>query len=399
MKADRITSKKGHERHYLMHVAAYVTAVGTAGAEVLDMKSGTRLALTLGLFALFTAILVVTLHVVYMRKQGPFLISVVALSIIDFAVMLVGASPQYGAVLFFVVCTIVAMRMSLTIALIWNGAAVLGFLASMIIRGEQYWGSGVLTFGAGFFAFVAFTYAYRKSQQARAESEHLLEELASAQGRLRDLAIMEERQRLAREMHDAVGHRLTVSAVLLEGAARLIATEPERATRMVATSREQVREGLAELRAAVTALREDMSEGQGLREVLAALVDVYSQATDARVTLSVAPELIEPDPERKMVLIRTAQEALTNVQKHSGATRVDVTLQQANNAYVLSCSDNGRGVPRESALGESRGSGFGLGNLKTRAASFGGIVVLEPGPDGGAVLRLTLPGGGATSYD
>ena len=93
----------------------------------------------------------------------------------------------------------------------------------------------MLSFGVGFFAFIAFSIAFRRSLQARAESEQLLAELTSAQGRLRDIAVMEERQRLAREMHDAVGHRLTAAAVLLEGAARLIRTEPARATRMVET--------------------------------------------------------------------------------------------------------------------------------------------------------------------
>ena len=281
--------RKSSEKHVLMHIAAYVTTLGTAGAEILDMKSGRLLALTLILFAVFAVGLVVTLRVVYARRKAPFLIATISLSVIDFGVMLVGASPQYGAVLFFIICTIVAMRLSLQASIVWSAAAIVAFLASMIIRGEQYWGSNVLTFGAGFFAFVAFSVAYRQSQRARAESQHLLEELTSAQGRLRDLAVLEERQRLAREMHDAVGHRLTASAVLLEGAGRLIATEPDRATRMVATSREQVREGLAELRAAVTALREDMSAGQRLADVLAALVDVYSQATDARVTFHDGP--------------------------------------------------------------------------------------------------------------
>ena len=70
----------------------------------------------------------------------------------------------------------------------------------------------LLSFGAGFFAFIAFSVAFRRSLQARAESQQLLAELMSAQGRLRDMAVMEERQRLAREMHDAVGHRLTAAA-------------------------------------------------------------------------------------------------------------------------------------------------------------------------------------------
>jgi signal transduction histidine kinase len=158
---------------------------------------------------------------------------------------------------------------------------------------------------------------------------------------------------------------------------------------MVATSREQVREGLAELRAAVTALHEGSSSTQGLGEVLRALVEVYSQATDARVTLDLPTDLPEPDAERKMVLVRTAQEALTNVQKHAEATRVDMDVRLRDGSYVLTCTDNGRGSPSSSP-----GSGFGLGNLRTRAAVFGGQVSLQPGTGGGTVLRLELPAGG-----
>jgi two-component system, NarL family, sensor histidine kinase UhpB len=161
---------------------------------------------------------------------------------------------------------------------------------------------------------------------------------------------------------------------------------------MVETSRAQVRQGLDELRAAVSALRADTQPAQSLSDVLSALVEVFAQGAEPKVTLDIQPGLAEPDPDRKLVIIRAAQEALTNVQKHAAATRVELALRVEENTYVLRCRDNGRGITAASGTVTAPGvSGFGLGNLRTRAAAFGGHGELEAVPDGGAALRLTLP--------
>jgi signal transduction histidine kinase len=381
-------------RHRLLHAAAYVNAVGVAVAEVLDLGRSPRLVPTLALLACFMVMLFATLQFVYWRRKGPFIASAIVLSGLAAGVMLTGAGTHYGAILFFIVCALPSMRFSPPAALAWDGLAVACLAGCTFLRHETVWASTLLGFGAGYVAFTAFALSIRQAQQARAESQHLLAQLTAAQGRMRDLAVLEERQRLAREMHDAVGHRLTASAVLLEGAARLIPTDPERAARMVSTSRDQVREGLSELRAAVTALREEEAQGSGLAEVLRALVDVSALATDARVSLALPDGVEEPDPERKMVIIRTAQEALTNAQKHAAASRVELRLERRPGAWVLTCADDGRGPGVE----RGAGGGFGLGSLGSRAASFGGSVSLQPGPAGGAVLTLTLPSGTGAAH-
>ena len=105
-----------------------------------------------------------------------------------------------------------------------------------------------------------------------------------------------------------------------------------------------------------------------------------------------APELLEPDSERKMVLIRTAQEALTNAQKHSAATRIELSLEQTDECYLLVCRTMAvvqRGRSRVLDLV----SVWGI--FQRACGGFGGVVELSPGSDGGAVLLLTLPRGGA----
>jgi signal transduction histidine kinase len=369
-----------------------------AAAELIEIPFGPRFAWAAGLLAAFAAILALIFHTENASGKGSFLAAALAASAIGVAIMAVGATPIFGAILFFVLCTIVGMRLSLGVAIVWVGGATAALLVCLLVSGDRDWLPTIVSFSVGFFAFIAFSVAFRRSLQARAESQQLLAELMSAQGRLRDMAIMGERQRLAREMHDAVGHRLTAAAVLLEGAARLIRPEPDRATRLVETSRAQVRQGLDELRAAVSALHADNQGTQSLADVLSALVDVFAQGAEARVTLDLPAGVAEPEPDRKRVIVRTAQEALTNVQKHAAATRIELALRIEGSAYVLTCRDNGRGpAAAQDAQAAPGGTGYGLGNLRARAAEFGGTVDLEPGPDGGALLRLTLPVEGGTA--
>jgi len=314
-------------------------------------------------------------------------------------ITVLGASPTTDVGLIFLLCVIVGMQLSVQTTLAWVVGANVVLLVCLILSGDRTWFLTLLGNDLGFLAVIAFVVAFRHSLQARAESQQLLAELMSAQSRLRDLAVTEERRRLAREMHDAVGHRLTAAAVLLEGAGRLIQSDPARATQMVETSRTQVRQGLDELRAAVSALHAEAPGLQSLSSVLSALVEVFAQGAESKVTLEVQPGMAEPDPEQKLVIIRTAQEALTNVQKHAAATRVEITLRTEGDAYVLTCRDNGRGVVSEGGADAGPGSGgFGLRNLRTRVAPFDGQVELKALPDGGAVLRLILPSEAEASH-
>ncbi|HET6486854.1 MAG TPA: sensor histidine kinase, partial [Spirochaetia bacterium] len=370
---------------------AFVAVAGVGLAEVLDQTPYPRLMICGALLLVFAAGLVINFGHFYRPSRTLFTAIAVIQTASAIGVMVAGASPLFGAILFFVLNTVIAVGLPQPVALAWGAVPVVALTACLLLRGERDWFSTVLTFSAGFFAFIAFALALRQAQTARAESQQLLEELTGTQGRLREMAVLEERQRLAREMHDAVGHRLTAASVLLEGAARLIRGDPDRATRMVETSREQVKEGLAEIRAAVSALREEPAGSRPLPEVLRALVDVFAQASPAEVTLAVDDGL-EPDTERKNVIVRTAQEALTNVQKHASASRVQLRLQMIDGAYVLSCRDNGRGPGSRADNGSSVG-GFGLPNLQERASSFGGSVELTTAPEGGALLRLVLPKG------
>ncbi len=251
-----------------------------------------------------------------------------------------------------------------------------------------------LLYAAGYFFFGVFAHALARADLARQESQQLLAELRKAHtqlqeyaARVEELAVAEERFRLAREMHDTLGHRLTVAAVQLEGAQRLIPQEPERATAMVATGREQVRDALGDLRHTVATLRTPLEAGLQLRKSLKQLASGFEKATGIEVHL-VSPDEMPPLPQaHRLALYRAAQEALTNVQRHAQAEQAWLTLMPQKDRIVLVVSDNGVGFP----AGPAAETNFGLRGLQERVLQLGGEIILETRAGGGAQLRLSLP--------
>jgi len=203
--------------------------------------------------------------------------------------------------------------------------------------------------------------------------------------------VVEERSRLAREMHDTLGHRLTVAAVQLEGAQRLIEADPDRAAQMVGTVREQVREALAELRQTVAALRAPLEADLSLPHALARLAAHFETATGITIhqVLPRAEELPDLPSTHRLALYRAAQEALTNIQRHAEAGQVWLVLAGDGGAVTLLVSDDGKGF---SLSGDQ--AGFGLHGLRERAAQLGGEMHIEPRRGGGTQLSFRLPAGG-----
>jgi signal transduction histidine kinase len=124
-----------------------------------------------------------------------------------------------------------------------------------------------------------FGYSLRQAEIAHREKELLLEELQKAQDQLQALAVTEERTRLARELHDSLGHQLTVAVVQLEGAQRLIPTRPAHASDIIGTMREELKNALADLRVTVSAMRSPLADNQTLDSALRTLCQSFQQNT------------------------------------------------------------------------------------------------------------------------
>ena len=380
-----------HPHHFpALPAAAELAVVAIGVSQALQLGWGVRGALTLSLIAAFGVILLLVFRTSKGGRNAAMVVLLGLNTLIGVAVMFVGANPASGVGLFFILCSFPATNLNaagmVVCEMILCALIVLGFVVNPI----PGWIFYLLPIVTVFFGMIGFGLTLRQLKTARDESRRLFAELSQAQGRLREIAVLEERERLAREMHDSVGHRLTVAAVHLEGAARLAKRNPAKAGHMLEVSRDEVREGLAELRQAVSALRGQDDDSLPVADVLRRLAFAFERASGSRVTVEVDKGLVEPDAERRLVIVRTAQEALTNVQKHAAATRVSFALAMEDGHYTLVCRDNGRGMHTRTGAPPAD-SGFGLGNLRQRAAAFGGRVELAGRDEGGAELRLELP--------
>lgn len=224
-----------------------------------------------------------------------------------------------------------------------------------------------------------------RTQELLSELEAAHAELRRYADRVRDLTISEERNRMAREIHDTLGHYLTVVNVQLEAAGKLIDHEPDRARQEVLKAKELSSQALQEVRRSVRALKPAAMEEQRGPEALERLVREF-EASGMRVSFEVSGEERELPPEAALALYRTLQEALTNVLRHSGADRVRATLAFGNPSVRLTVADDGRGAPEDASE-----RGFGLRGLRERAAALDGSLRAGNAPGGGFVLELELP--------
>jgi signal transduction histidine kinase len=231
-----------------------------------------------------------------------------------------------------------------------------------------------------------------EARRRREETEALLEELAAAHaeleryaGRVKELTVAEERARMSREMHDSLGHYLTVINVGLQNAQRFRERRPESAWEEVEEARDLTREALSEVRRWVRAIKPLALEERVGPEALAALAHSF-EGMGFDVRFAVEGSEKELPGEAELTLYRALQEGLTNALKHSGARRVTATLSFVEESVSLTVADDGEGAPDEAPS-----KGFGLTTLRERAGALGGALSAGNSSDGGFVLRVELP--------
>ena len=262
-----------------------------------------------------------------------------------------------------------------------------------------YPGSGVAYASrdtAGLAVLAAFAIgicaAMVEARRRREETVALLGELESAHAelgryaeRVKELTVAEERARMSREMHDSLGHYLTVINVGLQNAQSFREKRPEAAWEEVEEARDLTREALSEVRRWVRALKPLALEERAGPEAMAALAHSF-EGTGFDVRFAVEGREAELSGEAELVLYRALQEGLTNALKHSGARRVTASLAFGEGSVSLTVTDDGECAPE----GASE-KGFGLATLGERAQALGGVLSAGNGPEGGYSLRVELP--------
>ncbi|MCD0448747.1 sensor histidine kinase [Actinocorallia sp. API 0066] len=199
----------------------------------------------------------------------------------------------------------------------------------------------------------------------------------------RALAAQEaERMRIARELHDEIGQSLTV---VLLGLKHVVDRAPEELVPELHTVKENVRSSLEEVRQIAHRLRPGVLEDLGLRSALKSLISDFSRTSGLPVSRLVDPDLPEDlGRDVELVLYRVAQESLTNVMRHAGASRVEMSLTRRGGDLVLSIADDGKG-------GEHV-EGAGIRGMRERAGLIRARLTVQPRPGGGTRVTLTVPG-------
>jgi len=283
------------------------------------------------------------------------------------------AGLRIPALVLWCACAVVAMeRLPLAAAV---PAAGVGLGAYAAVNNDAWLTTLATTVGIALAGYVL-----RLDAEARGGALRLLAQERAARVAEAESAALAERTRIARDIHDVLAHSLSAQLVHLEAARLLIESgaERDRILERVVAARGMAREGLAETRQALSALRGEMSP---LEDFLSELV-----ATADRAHVTVSGESKPLPAEASQAVRRVAQEAMTNVRKHAPGAKVSIRLEYAEHQVMLDVRDSG-GSPGELT---GTGAGYGLLGMRERAELLGGSLEAGPGEEG-FVVTLKVP--------
>lgn len=203
--------------------------------------------------------------------------------------------------------------------------------------------------------------------------------------RIEDQATLQERNRIAREIHDGLGHTLAAQTIQLNNALLFWHSDEHRSLTFLKQAKQLGAEALLEIRRSVSVLRSNPLQGKSLEATVEKLL------TDFQHTTGIEPAYTIDLPvsfsiEFNTAIYRIVQESLTNIYKHAQATTVKVSLQQHSGRVYLSIEDNGKGFNPDQNT-----TGFGLQGMQERAATLGGQFHLKSQPGNGCLVSVSFP--------
>jgi len=256
----------------------------------------------------------------------------------------------------------------------------------------------VLQFGVGLLWSTVMGGLVKGVEMSRAQAGQLLTDLERSHQQLKEyaaqaeeLAATEERNRVARDIHDSVGHSLAVVNVQLEKALVFHGNEPNVTEQAIKDARWAAKEALNDVRASVRTLRQS-SDDFSFSEAVTGLVE-QSTSDALKIDLQINGSEVAYTRPALMTLYRAAQEGLTNVHKHSQADHVQIMVQFDETSVRMQILDNGKGfnVDEIEGLSHYRQERFGLRGIRERLELVGGEMLLESEAGKGSVLIVTIP--------
>jgi signal transduction histidine kinase len=221
----------------------------------------------------------------------------------------------------------------------------------------------------------------------------LIEQLEATQAELaaaeRRAGILEERQRLARDIHDTLAQGFTSIVMHLEAADQALPDDLDTLQKHLDRARETARTSLEQARRVVNALRPHSLDQRSLPDAIERTAVRWQEETGIPLTTTITGDPIPLHPDIEVTLLRATQEALANIRKHAQATAVQITLSYFDDVVVLDVQDNG--VAFAGAAASPLSGGYGLQAMRERAEQCGGSVTLESEPGEGTTVVVSIP--------
>ncbi|HEX5441763.1 MAG TPA: sensor histidine kinase [Ktedonobacterales bacterium] len=338
------------------------------------------------------------------RGQPPlwWTISLISLACASQFIPLANTNLNWLAILTTVTACLIVATTSRYVGLI---AAVVLWLSSSLafsLRLQAWDLNTQLTLLITFASFVGVTMAMRELALAHLALADSNAKLAAAHTQLQEysaqveeVAAIRERNRIAREIHDTLGHSLTILAVQLETATQYEARGDPGLHDELREARRVASACLTDVRHSVEALRPDEASDGSLQERLRRLAAEFAATSrETAITLDLDEATHSLSPALSMTLYRCAQEALTNIRKHARATKALLYLSTSDDLegqVELTVLDNGQGITDAASADIEQARGFGLRGMRERVALLGGTVRAGPEPEHGWRVAVLIP--------
>ncbi|GCE30241.1 sensor histidine kinase YxjM [Dictyobacter alpinus] len=243
------------------------------------------------------------------------------------------------------------------------------------------------------------TRLFRELSEANVQLEEAHRRLEQSVEQEQELAVLRERTRLAREMHDTLGHALVLIAVKLEAAQRLRQRDPERCDQELESTKGIARESMAGLRASIADLRSPALEHERIQQALERSVRELTQRCGLRFTYTLQTDMTRLPEVLEETLWKICQEAFANIEKHAQATHINLSISQCENQLLLTIQDDGIGLPEayyhyldDGTLSwQSPDGHYGLRGMLERVEDAGGHLSLSSAPHKGTTVEVRLP--------
>lgn len=314
----------------------------------------------------------------------PF-IQVVGIIVVD----LLATSNEFKIIILIVVVSILneyaidySKRFAWLPLLLYMGVSALFYL---IVEGKSYGfvGIHIIKNSITYTLVVGAFYIGRKQLLLNQQLHDMTWELRENNRQLEEISIIKERNRIAREIHDTLGHTLTGAIIQLEAAKKLIHIDHDKTLEAIEKTQKITRDGFLDVKRAIQALRPILIEEGNLKDSLEALFEKIENDFHVRINHSIYPDTINEES-IKVSLYRIIQESITNSIRHGGATRIDIGLNKRDNSLELFINDNGKGCYH---VQES----YGLKGIRERVSACHGQIRILSNPNQGFQIQISMP--------